>query len=40
MGQSLPEFDVRVRSALGGELGGLGAGYDIWSVNGQANWPF
>jgi hypothetical protein len=26
--------------SLGGELGGLGAGYDIWSVNARANWPF
>jgi Autotransporter beta-domain len=26
--------------SLGGELGGLGAGYDLWSVNARANWPF
>ncbi len=26
--------------SLGGELGGLGAGYDIWSANARANWPF
>jgi hypothetical protein len=25
---------------LGGELGGLGAGYDIWSANARVNWPF
>jgi Autotransporter beta-domain len=26
--------------SLAGELGGLGAGYDIWSANARANWPF
>lgn len=26
--------------SLEGELGGLGAGYDIWSANVRANWPF
>ncbi len=26
--------------SLGGELGGLGAGYDIWSANARADWPF
>jgi hypothetical protein len=26
--------------SLGGELGGLGAGYEIWSANARANWPF
>ncbi len=26
--------------SFGGELGGLGAGYDIWTVNAQANWKF
>lgn len=25
---------------LGGELGGIGAGYDIWSANARVNWPF
>jgi outer membrane autotransporter protein len=26
--------------SLGGELGGLGAGYDIWSANAKIMWPF
>lgn len=26
--------------ALGGELGGLGADYKVWSVNGRVFWPF
>lgn len=26
--------------SLGGELGGIGAGYDIWSANARLNWPF
>ncbi len=26
--------------SLGGELGGLGAGYALWSANARANWPF
>lgn len=26
--------------SLGAELGGLGAGYDLWSVNARALWPF
>ncbi|MGP0093898.1 MAG: autotransporter outer membrane beta-barrel domain-containing protein, partial [Xanthobacteraceae bacterium] len=29
-----------VTISLGGELGGLGAGYDLWSVNGRVSWPF
>jgi hypothetical protein len=26
--------------SLGGELGGIGAGYDVWSANARVNWPF
>jgi hypothetical protein len=26
--------------SLGAELGGLGAGYDLWSANARMNWPF
>jgi hypothetical protein len=26
--------------SLGGELGGIGAGYDIWSASARVNWPF
>jgi hypothetical protein len=26
--------------SLGGELGGLGAGYEVWSANARVNWPF
>jgi hypothetical protein len=26
--------------SLSGELGGLGAGYDIWSANAKVMWPF
>ena len=26
--------------SLGGELGGIGAGYDIWSAIARVNWPF
>jgi hypothetical protein len=26
--------------SLGGELGGLGAGYEIWSANARLSWPF
>ncbi len=26
--------------SLGGELGGLGAGYEIWSANARVMWPF
>ena len=26
--------------SLGAELGGLGAGYDIWSAKARVNWPF
>jgi hypothetical protein len=26
--------------SLGGEVFGLGAGYDVWSVNARVNWPF
>jgi len=26
--------------SIGGELGGLGAGYDIWSASARVNWPF
>jgi len=26
--------------SLGGEYGGLGANYKVWSANGQLNWPF
>jgi hypothetical protein len=26
--------------ALGAELGGLGAGYDLWSANARVNWSF
>jgi len=26
--------------SLGAELGGLGAGYDLWSANARVNWPF
>jgi hypothetical protein len=26
--------------SVGGELGGIGAGYDIWSANARVNWPF
>jgi len=26
--------------SLGGELGGLGAGYEIWSANAKVTWPF
>jgi hypothetical protein len=25
---------------VSGELGGLGAGYEIWSANARVNWPF
>ena len=26
--------------SIGGELGGIGAGYSIWSTNARMNWPF
>lgn len=26
--------------ALGGEYGGIGAHYDVWTANARANWPF
>ncbi len=26
--------------SLGGELGGIGAGYDLWSANARIDWPF
>jgi hypothetical protein len=26
--------------SLGGELGGIGGGYDIWSASARVNWPF
>jgi hypothetical protein len=26
--------------SLGAELGGLGAGYDLWTANARVNWPF
>jgi hypothetical protein len=26
--------------SLGGELGGIGAGYDLWSANARLDWPF
>jgi hypothetical protein len=26
--------------SVGGELGGIGAGYDIWSASARVNWPF
>jgi len=26
--------------SIGGELGGIGAGYDVWSANAHVNWPF
>jgi hypothetical protein len=26
--------------SVGGELGGLGAGYEVWSANARVNWPF
>lgn len=26
--------------SLGGEVGGLGAGYEIWSANAKMTWPF
>ena len=26
--------------SLGAELGGLGAGYNLWSANARVNWPF
>ena len=26
--------------SLGAELGGLGAGYDIWSASMRVSWPF
>ncbi len=26
--------------SLGGELGGLGAGYELWSANAKVTWPF
>jgi hypothetical protein len=26
--------------SLGGELGGIGAGYDVWSASARVNWPF
>jgi hypothetical protein len=26
--------------ALGGELGGLGGGYDLWTANARLDWPF
>jgi hypothetical protein len=26
--------------SLGGELGGIGAGYEIWSANARLRWPF
>ncbi len=29
-----------VALSVGGELGGIGAGYEIWSVNGRASLPF
>lgn len=26
--------------SLGGELGGIGAAYDLWSANARVDWPF
>jgi hypothetical protein len=26
--------------SLDAELGGLGAGYDLWPANARVNWPF
>jgi hypothetical protein len=26
--------------SLGGELGGLGVGYTLWTATARANWPF
>jgi hypothetical protein len=29
-----------VALTLGGEYGGIGAGYDVWTANARASWPF
>jgi hypothetical protein len=36
----MPGFGGGPTVSLGGEVFGLGAGYDVWSVNARVNWPF